>query len=117
MTAALPPPTKHREADEETRAHNQRKEREWLEAPERLEALLRELAPAVFCDPPRPLAIGIHETLIELLAGEFDAVTIRRFLLIWTRQSAYREALVAAAAVGGPRYDLDGVPCGVVVVP
>ena len=111
MTAALPPTTKHREADEETRAHNQRKEREWLEAAERLEALLRELAPAVFCDPPRPLAIGIDKALIELLAGEFDAVTIGRFLRGWTRQSAYRAALAA----GGPRYDLDGLPCGTVV--
>jgi sRNA-binding protein len=52
--------------------------------------------------------IGIHGPLIELLAGEFDPAIVRTFLRNWVRQSAYREAI----ARGGPRYDLDGLPCG-----
>ena len=55
---------------------------------------------------PPPLAIGIDVALIALLAGEFEAAVIARFLADWTRRPAY----LAAVARGDVRRDLDGCP-------
>lgn len=96
----------HVPADAETLAWNQAREAEWHAAPAKLEATLRELAPAVFNDCPPPLAIGTGDTLIALLAGEFDAAAISRFLRDWVRRPAY----LAALARGDDRRDLDGHP-------
>jgi ProQ/FINO family len=106
--AEHPPPTpiQHAPADPETVAWNRLREQQWLSAPARLETLLRELAPTVFSDEPTPLCIGIHQALIELLAGEFDQRTINRFLRGWTRRPAYLQALAA----GTVRVDLNGCP-------
>jgi len=105
-----PPPDgahhQHVPADAETLAWNRAREAEWYAAPAALEALLRELAPAVFNDRAPPLAIGIDGALIALLAGEFDAPVIARFLADWTRRPAYLEAV----ARGEVRRDLDGCP-------
>ena len=62
-----PPPTPplHQRADAETIAWNQERDREWLAAPAAVEAALRELCPLAFCHPPRPLAIGIHQPLVD----------------------------------------------------
>ena len=60
----------------------------------------------MFNDCPPPLAIGIDGALIALLAGEFDASTIGRFLADWTRRATYLEAV----GRGDVRRDLDGCP-------
>jgi hypothetical protein len=97
---------RHVPADAETLAWNRAREAEWLAAPATLEALLRELAPAVFNDTPPPLAIGIDAALVALLAGEFEAELVGRFLRDWTRRPTY----LAAVARGDVRRDLDGCP-------
>ncbi len=71
-------------------------------------SVLRTRAPAVFCDPPKPLAIGIRATMIELLADDFSPKDIRRVLSAWCGGSDYRRVLVAGAA----RYALDGTVTG-----
>jgi ProP effector len=71
-------------------------------------AKLAELYPACFAagasGPHRPLKIGIYADLRErgLKAAEAGA------LGVYTRRRAYLKAVAA----GGPRYDLDGNPCG-----
>jgi hypothetical protein len=99
---------RHIPADAETPAWNRVREAEWLAAPVALEALLCELAPAVFNDQPPSLAIGIDAALVALLAGEFDAVVIARFLRDWVRRPEY----LAALSRGDVRRDLDGHPAG-----
>jgi hypothetical protein len=98
----------HVPADAETLAWNRAREAEWHAAPAAIEAMLRQLAPAVFNDQPPPLAIGIDVALGTLLAGEFDAVMIARFLRDWVRRPPY----LAALARGDARRDLDGCPAG-----
>jgi hypothetical protein len=109
----------HQPADPATIAWNQAREAAWhaeqaaeLSATNAaliaLDRLLRDLCPAVFCDPPVPLAIGIRLVLVELLAGEVDAATIAVFLRRWTGRPAYWAALAA----GEMRRDLDGQPAG-----
>ena len=73
-------------------------------------ARFRALFPAVFCDPPVPLKIGVHEELIALTAGEFMPDEIGAALRLWVRQPGYQKAVAA----GGPRYGLDGSPAGAV---
>jgi hypothetical protein len=108
-----PPPDgahhQHVPADASTLAWNRAREAEWHAAPAALEAMLRELAPAVFNDSPPPLAIGTGAVLVALLAGEFEAGMVSRFLADWTRRRAYLEAL----ARGDVRRDLDGCPTDV----
>jgi ProQ/FINO family len=112
--AATPPPpipadrAYHRRtfADAETVAWNRAREAEWHDAPAKLEALLRELAPLVFNDRPPPLAIGVHLDLAALLADEVKPSTIARFLHDWVRRPAY----LGAVASGALRRDLDGHP-------
>jgi ProP effector len=71
-------------------------------------AKLAELYPACFAagasGPHRPLKIGIYADLRErgLKAAEAGV------LGVYTRRRAYLKAVAA----GGPRYDLDGNPCG-----
>jgi sRNA-binding protein len=96
------PPT----ADAETLAWNRTREAEWHAASAALEAMLRELAPAVFNDKPPPLAVGIDGALIALLAGEVEEAVIGRFLSVWTKRTTYLEAV----ARGDVRRDLDGCP-------
>jgi sRNA-binding protein len=100
---------RHVPADAETLDWNRAREAEWHAAPAALEALLRELAPLVFNDSPPPLAIGIDAALIAVLADEFGAEVISRFLADWTRRPAY----LAAVARGEVRRDLDGCPTDV----
>jgi ProP effector len=79
-------------------------------AQRRLAALakLAELHPACFAaeasGPYRPLKIGIYADLRKrgLKAAEVGV------LGVYTRRLAYLKAVAA----GGPRYDLDGNPCG-----
>ena len=85
------------------------REAEWHAAPAKLEAALREPAPAAFNNYPAPLSIGVGVALIALLDGEFDAALIGRFLADWTRRPRYLEAV----ARGDVRRDLDGCPTDV----
>jgi hypothetical protein len=100
---------RHIPADAATLAWNKAREAEWHAAPAALEAMLRELVPAVFNDQPPPLAIGVDGALTALLAGEFEAAVIGRFLADWTRRTLYLEAV----ARGDVRRDLDGCPTDV----
>jgi hypothetical protein len=100
---------RHIPADAATIAWNQARAAEWNAAPAALEAMLRELAPLVFNDCPPPLAIGIDVALTALLAGEFEAEVIGRFLRDWTCRPTYLEAV----ARGDVRRDLDGCPTDV----
>jgi ProP effector len=79
-------------------------------AQHRLAALakLAELYPACFAagasGPHRPLKIGINADLRERGLKAAEA----RVLGVYTRRRAYLKAVAA----GGPRFDLDGSPCG-----
>jgi len=55
----------------------------------------------------RPLAIGIHQEVIQRLP-EYPPGQIRKAIILWRqpRKGAYLRAL----ASGGPRYNLDGNP-------
>lgn len=66
--------------------------------------------PAAFTDPPRPLAIGIHDDLRKQVPANISKTSVRWFMSSWTRAWGYRPALAA----GGPRYGLDGKPAGMV---
>ncbi len=56
----------------------------------------------MFCDPPKPLAIGIHNDIIPQMNHSPEIVS--GALHVWTARSIYKKALIA----GGPRYNLDG---------
>jgi sRNA-binding protein len=68
---------------------------------------LRELAPAAFCTPPRPLALGITDELHPLVAGASRSA-ISHAVSLWCGRTIYLEAL----ANGGARIALDGTECG-----
>ena len=68
---------------------------------------LRRIAPAMFCDPPRPLAIGAGGEVECLLAGEFGSRDIWRGLARWTGRPGYQGAIAS-----GVRYHVDGIPAG-----
>jgi sRNA-binding protein len=57
-------------------------------------------------EPHKPLAIGIDKALFA--TGILKPWEVRLVLRAYTRRRMYQAALVA----GGPRYDLDGTPCG-----
>lgn len=71
-----------------------------------LERLHREFA--VFRDY-RPLALGIHKTLLER-NPELEKKQVRIAMQQHTASTRYLKAIVADA----PRFDLDGNPAGVV---
>ena len=59
-------------------------------------------------DPPRPLASGIHRVLAEQTGAPMRVLRVALAKL--TRRKAYLTALGA----GGPRYDIDGRPSGMI---
>jgi sRNA-binding protein len=56
--------------------------------------------------PDKPLKIGIFDDIMAL--GLMDEKTLRGVLCWWTRRLKYQCALRS----GGPRFDLNGEPCG-----
>lgn len=79
---------------------------------------LRERWPQAFCDPPRPLPLGVlaelHRTLYPTEHGrnwEFtaNARALASALAAWCSQRAYFEACVTPRT---PRYGLDGAVRG-----
>jgi len=80
--------------------------------PRALYRILMEQWPTVFPARPddvRPLAVGIHEQL-EKKYPDRSPEQVRRAIAQWRypRLGAY----LRVVARGGPRYDLDGNPCG-----
>src|SRR6185312_4624413 len=74
-----------------------------------LKATLIERYPHLFAvDPPRPLASGIHRVLAE------QTGTPMRVLRVALAKLTRRNAYLAALGAGGPRYDVDGRPSGVI---
>jgi sRNA-binding protein len=70
--------------------------------------LLCELAPAAFCNPPRPLAIGIGDEIRALVGDDFKGYVVGSVLWRWCGRRAYLQALVD----GGVRIALDGTERG-----
>jgi ProP effector len=76
---------------------------------EALKISLIDRYPHLFAaNPPRPLASGIHRVLAEQTGAPMPV--LRLALAKLTRRKAYLTALSA----GGPRYDIDGKPNGVI---
>lgn len=80
--------------------------------PRALYRIIMEQWPTVFPARPdevRPLAVGIHE-LLEKRFPDRSPEQVRRAIAQWRypRLGAY----LRVVAHGGPRYDLDGNPCG-----
>jgi len=74
-----------------------------------LKATLIDRYPHLFTvNPPRPLASGIHRVLAEQTGAPMPVVKLALTKL--TRRKAY----LAALGAGGPRYDIDGKPNGVI---
>jgi hypothetical protein len=63
--------------------------------------------PKTFCEPKRPLKIGIHE---DLVAAGFEPRTVMLFLRRWISKTSYQVTLTASAE----RIDLNGEPAGIV---
>src|SRR5437764_4290813 len=76
---------------------------------EALKISLIDRYPHLFAvDPPRPLASGIHRVLAEQTGAPMPVLKLALAKL--TRRNAY----LAALSAGGPRYDIDGRPSGVI---
>jgi hypothetical protein len=74
-----------------------------------LKISLIERYPHLFSpDAPKPLASGIHRVLQQQTGAPMPV--LRLTLAKLTRRHAY----LAALAAGGPRYDIDGKPAGVI---
>jgi hypothetical protein len=71
---------------------------------------LRQLAPALFADPPPPMAIGIHKVLVDRL--DLDAAAQRDLGCILRMHIARWSYQKALAEPGAVRLDLDGHPAG-----
>ena len=60
--------------------------------------------------PPVPLRVGISQDLRAIPDLGLTAIRLRKFMRAWTQRGEYQNALAA----GGPRFDLDGTPAGLV---
>jgi ProP effector len=79
------------------------------QAADALKISLIERYPHLFSpDAPKPLASGIHRILQQQTGAPMPV--LRLALAKLTRRNAY----LAALAAGGPRYDIDGKPAGVI---
>src|SRR4051812_23849233 len=76
---------------------------------EALKISLIDRYPHLFAvNPPRPLASGIHRVLAEQTGAPMPVLKLALAKL--TRRNAY----LAALGAGGPRYDIDGRPSGMI---
>ena len=74
----------------------------------RLKDLARRF-PLVFGDAVcKPLKKGIRNDIVAALNGQFSDKSVRRAIGFFTSSQRYLEAV----QLGGPRYGLDGEPCG-----
>jgi sRNA-binding protein len=89
----------------------------------RLTMKLRARWPAAYCEPPKPLALGISRDIVSalyprdwsLMGYAFfsytrPGVTLRDTMHAWTHDPRY----LAACSRGAARINLDGVPVGTV---
>ena len=67
---------------------------------------LRELYPALFTSPPRPIKLRVQADIQARSPGEFTKPQLSAFLRRYTGSFAYLNALVKATH----RFDLDGNP-------
>jgi hypothetical protein len=103
------PPATPAAVDPEAAAAKAARNAEREAALRRVEALLRERWPAVFCVPRPPLALGIHRQILEGAGADIDEAELGRFLRWWTLRWDYLDAV----AHGEPRRNLDGSPAEV----
>jgi ProP effector len=76
---------------------------------EALKISLIDRYPHLFAvDPPRPLASGLHRVLAEQTGAPMPVLRVALAKL--TRRNTY----LAALGAGGPRYDIDGRPSGMI---
>ena len=78
-------------------------------ARERLWPILSEVFPEVFRLPAVPLAVGIHQQILDVAGDSIDPAELSAFLQYWTRRWAYLKAIWR----GEPRRNLDGSVAGV----
>ena len=71
-------------------------------------AQLEKCWPALFSDPPKPLAIGIRQALIAETNRPSGEDWIKQGLSYWCGSYNYQKAIVA----GGARYNCQGEPEG-----
>jgi hypothetical protein len=95
--------------DPEAAAAKAARQAEREAARRRVEALLRERWPAVFCVPRPPLAIGVHRQILEFAGNDIDEAELGWFFRWWVRQLDYLDAI----AHGEPRLNLDGSEAGI----
>lgn len=93
-------------AEERTRRASSQARRQ--ERVRQVAALLRDRFPRVFCIPRLPLAVGIHQQVLDELGSDVDAKAVRRFLRSWVTRTDYLDAI----AHGEPLLNLDGSPAG-----
>lgn len=77
----------------------------WPEA-KALTVVLRGRYPALFSEPRKPLARGVHRQIAAELGCTLPVVSLA--MRAWTGGVSYLRAMAA----GGPRHTLDGSVCG-----
>lgn len=100
------PKTEAANAKPEKTKQKQPSKKKRLTRRERTE-LIAELAedyPDLFCDPPKPLAIGITDILVKLPKYQPKAKQIKQLLSYWCKNYQYRQSV----AKGGSRYGING---------
>ena len=99
----------------ETRPTQPNRRQRKAQAPQQLLAVLRTRWPAAFPADPRqirPLMRGVHQEVAKRLPGT-ALWLIKRAIILFQRLSG--SAYWRAVLKGGPRYALDGSPCGEVI--
>ena len=81
-------------------------------AREHLWPLLSSVFPEVFRLPPPPLAIEIHEQILDVAGDSIDPAELGAFLRYWVRRWSYLHAVWR----GEPRRNIDGSVAGVLTV-
>jgi sRNA-binding protein len=77
----------------------------------RLRPAFEIAAPALFTRRGRlavPAKRGINRDVVDLMSGRLSRTMVRNFLWRWFSRPEY----LAAVALGGDRFDLEGRPCG-----
>lgn len=100
-------PTQSADPNKKQRLVAERREQQRI-ARERLWPLLSEVFPEVFCLPPVPLAIGIHNQILEVAGDSIDPAELGAFMQYWTTRWSY----LMAVGRGEPRRNLDGSIAG-----
>ena len=109
----VPPPKPETLVSTETKGFEkqirfaQRREQQRI-ARDHLWPLLSKVFPEVFSLPAVPLAIGIHNQILDVTGDSIDPRELSIFLRYWVRRWAYLQAVWR----GEPRRNLDGSVAG-----